>query len=118
MKKCLKIGITVLVVIIGCSFIFGSIDKKRALDNKRPIFVVRTAIYKYGGSKDYMGLGYKVIAFNTLCGYKEVKFGSWKMNINDFNQEVTDYCNKSSNIEDNIESKRLKIIVNMENLCE
>ena len=51
-----------------------------------------------------MGLGYKVIIFNTLCGYKEVKFGSWKMNINDFNQEVTDYCNKNSNIEDNIES--------------
>ena len=28
MKKGLKIGITVLVVIIGCSFIFRSIDKK------------------------------------------------------------------------------------------
>lgn len=51
-----------------------------------------------------MGLGYKVIIFNTLCGYKEVKFGSWQMNINDFNQEVTDYCDKNSNIEDNIES--------------
>lgn len=85
MKKGLKIGIIVLVVIMGCGIIFGSIDKKRALDNKRPIFVVRTAIYKDGG-------------------YKEVKFGSWKMNINDFNQEVTDYCNKNSNIEDNIES--------------
>lgn len=31
MKKGLKIGLTVLVVIIGCSFIFRSIDKKRAL---------------------------------------------------------------------------------------
>ena len=98
MKNGLKIGIIVLVIIIDCSFIFRSIDKKRALDNKRPIFVVRTTIYKDGGSKEYMGLGYKVIVFNTLCGYKEVKFGSWKMNINDFNQEVTDYCNKNSNI--------------------
>ena len=51
-----------------------------------------------------MGLGYKVIVFNILCGYKEVKFGSWQMNINDFNQEVTDYCNKNSNIKDNIQS--------------
>ena len=42
-----------------------------------------------------MGLGYKVIVFNTLCGYKEVKFGSWQMNINDFNQETTDYCSKN-----------------------
>lgn len=104
MKKGLKIGITVLVVIIGCSFIFRSIDKKRAEENKKPIFVIRTAIYKDGGSKEYMGIGYKVIVFNTLCGYKEVKFGSWQMNINNFNQEVTDYCNKNSNIEDNIES--------------
>ena len=95
MKKVLKIGIIVLVVIIGCGIIFGSIDKKRAIDNKRPIFAVRTAIYKDGGSKEYMGLGYKVIVFNTLCGYKEVKFGSWKMNINDFNQETTDYCLKN-----------------------
>ncbi len=95
MKKGLKIGIIVLVVIIGCGIIFGSIDKKRATDNKRPIFAVRTTIYKDGGSKGYMGSGYKVIVFNTLCGYKEVKFGSWKMNINDFNQETTDYCLKN-----------------------
>lgn len=99
MKKGLKIGITVLVVIIGCGIIFGSIDKKRALESKRPIFAVRTAIYKDGGSKDYIELGYKVIVFNTLCSYKEVKFGSWQMNINDFNQETTDYCDKNSNIE-------------------
>lgn len=95
MKKGLKIGIIVFVVIIGCGIIFGSIDKKRATDNKRPIFAVRTTIYKDGGSKEYMGLGYKVIVFNTLCGYKEVKFGSWQMNINDFNQETTDYCSKN-----------------------
>lgn len=99
MKKGLKIGITVFAVIIGCGIIFGSIDKKRATDNKRPIFVIRTAIYKDGGSKEYIGLGYKVIVFNTLCGYKEIKFGSWQMNINGFNQETTDYCDKNSNIE-------------------
>lgn len=104
MKKGLKIGIIVLVIIIGCSFIFRNIDKKRADENKKPIFAIRTAIYKDGGSKDYMGLGYKVIVFNTECGYKEVKFGSWKMNINDFNQEVTDYCNNKSTINDNIQS--------------
>ena len=61
MKKGLKIGIIVLVVIMGCGIIFGSIDKKRALDNKRPIFVVRTTIYKDGGSKEYIGLGLSLI---------------------------------------------------------
>ena len=69
--------------------------KKKALENKRPIFGVRTTICKDGGSKEYMGLGYKVIVFNTLCGYKEVKFGNLKMNINDFEQETTDYCSKN-----------------------
>ena len=84
--------------------LFLEVLKKKPLENKRPIFGVRTTICKDGGSKEYMGLGYKVIVFNTLCGYKEVKFGSWQMNINDFNQEVTDYCNKNSNIKDNIQS--------------
>ena len=91
MKKGLKIGIIILII-IGCGFIFRGIDKKRAEENKRPLFVVRTAIYKDGGSKEYIGLGYKVIAFNTLCGYKEVKFGNLKMNINDFEDETNAYC--------------------------
>lgn len=92
MKKGLKIGIIVLVIIIGCSFIFRGIDKKRAEENKRPLFVIRTAIYSDGGSKEYIGLGYKVIVFNTLCGYQDVKFGNLKMNINDFEDETHAYC--------------------------
>ena len=91
MKNGLKIGIIILII-IGCGFIFRGIDKKRAEENKRPLFVVRTAIYKDGGSKEYTGLGYKVIVFNTLCGYKEVKFGNLKMNINDFEDETNAYC--------------------------
>ena len=91
MKKGLRIGI-IIIIIIGCSFIFRGIDKKRAEENKRPLFVVRTAIYKDGGSKEYTGLGYKVIVFNTLCDYKEVKFGNLKMNINDFEDETNAYC--------------------------
>lgn len=48
MKKGLKIGIIIVIVIAICSFIFRGIDKKRADNNKRPLFMIRTAVYNDG----------------------------------------------------------------------
>ncbi|QUH26814.1 hypothetical protein [Serpentinicella alkaliphila] len=69
-----------LILIIWCSVF--SIDYVLTKNNLRPIFVVRTGIYKDGGTKEYMGLGYKVIKFNTLDGRKDAVIGTWKLNIN------------------------------------
>lgn len=45
-----------------------------AVFNISPIFSVRTAIYKDGGTRDYVGLGYKVINYNQLDGRTDVVF--------------------------------------------
>lgn len=52
MKKGLKIGIIVLVVIMGCGIIFGSIDKKRALNKGLYRLVKNVSVEKAGGSKE------------------------------------------------------------------
>lgn len=49
---------------------------------KRPIFMIRTSIYKDGGTKEYYGLGYKVIKCNTLSGDKKVTIGTYFMDYN------------------------------------
>ena len=38
---------------------------------KTPVFAINTKIYKDGGSKEYTGLGYKVIKYNQLQGLKK-----------------------------------------------
>ncbi len=53
-------------------------------NNKNPFFAINTSIYKDGGSKDYFGLGYKVIRCNTLTGDKNIHFGFYNINVNNF----------------------------------
>lgn len=55
---------------------------------ERPIFMIRTSIYKDGGTKEYYGLGYKVIKCNTLVGDKNVSFGSWALDYNCSNKSL------------------------------
>lgn len=51
------------------------IDYALAIFNVRPIFVVRTGIYKDGGTSVYRGWAYKVIDYNQLGnGRKDVVF--------------------------------------------
>jgi hypothetical protein len=45
--------------------------------------MIRTTIYKDGGTKEYLGLFYKVIKCNTLVGDKKVTIGTYFMDYND-----------------------------------
>ena len=45
------------------------------------IFVIPMMQYKDGGSKEYWGLGYKVIKCNTLAGDKSAHFGFYNLDI-------------------------------------
>jgi hypothetical protein len=71
MKKHLKVLIIFLAIL---PFIMIGTDYSLAQANKSPIFSVRTAIYKDGGTKTYVGLGYKIINYNELDGRKDVEF--------------------------------------------
>ena len=45
--------------------------------NVGPFFAIPTKTYKDGGTKEYVGLGYKVIKYNQLQGRRDKEFGTW-----------------------------------------
>ena len=100
MKEVIKVTLISLLVIILISFlvltilgvILYTIDKDRIENGQNPMYcIVSDSIYMDGGTREYYGLGYKVIKFHKINGYDETKIGSWFMNINDFNDEIEEY---------------------------
>lgn len=89
MKKYLKyIGIIIsLIVVIGIMFFV--IDFNRVKNEQNPIFCIRTRIYEDGGTREFLGLGYKVIDFHTINGFSETKIGSYFMKYEDFDDEIS-----------------------------
>ena len=100
MKETIKVTLISILVIILISvivlttlgIILYSIDKARIENGMAPLYCVASEnVYRDGGSREYYGLGYKVIKFNKLNGYNETKIGSWFMDISDFDDEVEEY---------------------------
>ena len=93
MKKVIKIICIVLGIIIMLGIIFFSIDNYRVSKGQTPIFCIKNpaGVIADGGTAEYFGLGYKVIDFNTLAGYDEIKIGTWFMKYEDFSSEMAEY---------------------------
>ena len=109
MKKGIKIFLIALEIIIILGLIFFGVDYNRVKNGDNPIFCIRNlaGIYMDGGTIEYFGLGYKVIDFNMLNGYDEIKIGSWFMKYKDFENEYNDYVSNTKvivNDYDNIPS--------------
>lgn len=71
-----------IMIVLGIWIAIFLIDFVCVKTINRPIFMIRTSIYKDGGTKEYYGLGYKVIKCNTLSGDKSVKLGTYFMKYN------------------------------------
>lgn len=73
---------TMLIFICAVLIIslFAFIDIIMLESNKQPIFCIEMLIYTDGGTKEYFGIGYKIIDYNKLGGYKGYKIGTWFMN--------------------------------------
>ena len=110
MKKGVKIVGIILGIIIALGIIFFAIDYNRARNNEQPMFCVQIDEVNDGGSKIYLGLGYKVIDFNTLSGFDDEKIGTWFMNYDDFNEERKIFDDKY-NKKQYLESKNISSIV-------
>lgn len=54
-----------------------TIDYLRSQKDQAPIFALNTVTYKDGGTKVYVGLGYKVIRYHVIEGRKDTDFGCW-----------------------------------------
>lgn len=88
MKKGIKIFAIILVTIIILGIVFFIIDYNRVKNSNTPMFCINTGTLRDGGSVEYLGLGYKVIDFNTLDGYNDMKIGTWFMNYDDLIEEL------------------------------
>ena len=110
MKKSVKIVGIILGIIILLGIIFFAIDYNRAKNNEQPMFCVQIDEVNDGGSKIYLGLGYKVIDFNTSSGFDDVKIGTWFMNYDDFNEEKQAYDEEFEKRQD-LEKKNIGLIV-------
>ena len=97
MKKGIKILLIILGVIIILGLIFFAIDYSRVQKQEKPIFCIQNpaGVIMDGGTIEYFGLGYKVIDFNMLNGYDEIKIGSWFMKYEDFENEFNDYISNT-----------------------
>ena len=93
MKRGIKVVLIILGVIIIFGLIFFAVDYNRVKNKEKPIFCIRNpaGISMDGGTIEYFGLGYKIIDFNRLNGYDEVKIGTWFMKYEDFENEYNNY---------------------------
>ena len=49
---------------------------------KGPIFSIPVKTYEDGGTKEYYGIGYKVIKYNQLQGRRDMEIGTYKLKYN------------------------------------
>lgn len=82
MSKPIKTIIICLSIIIFIALLFLTIDYFRLTNNEKPIFSISFGQYLDGGTKEYYGLGYKIIDYNVLDGYKGIKVGTWFLKYN------------------------------------
>jgi len=110
MKKIIRMILIIIAIIIILGVIFYIIDYNRVKTNKKPIFCILNQEVNDGGTKIYLGLGYKVIDFNTLTGFNKKKIGSYFMNYEDFNDEIEEH-NNNLNTENNINNEGITITI-------
>ena len=90
-KTKIIIIVTIVIILAILGTIFGCIDVNRLKKGQNPIFCINTQIMRDGGTKVYVGLGYKIIDFNTETGYDEIKVGLWGIRYEDYIDEIKEY---------------------------
>lgn len=94
MKKFFKIIGVILAIIVVLGIIFFTVDYSRVQKQEKPIFCILKDEANDGGTKIYLGLGYKVIDFHTLAGFDDIKVGTWFIDYDDFEEEMKIYETK------------------------
>lgn len=101
--------ILVFVLVLGSAIFIDTLSVSKF--NVGPFFALKTKTYNDGGTKEYMGLFYKVIKYAETKGRVDTVIGSWKLGYsveskdanvldlaldfnNDFNHSIHTYMNK------------------------
>lgn len=90
-KRFFKIIGVILAIIVVLGIIFLAVDYSRVQEQEKPIFCILKDEANDGGTKIYLGFGYKVIDFHTLAGFDDIKIGTWFMDYDDFEEEMKVY---------------------------
>ncbi len=110
MKKIIRMILIVILIIIILGVIFFIVDYNKVKNNEKPMFCILEQEVNDGGTKIYLGLGYKVIDFNTLSGFNKMKIGSYFMNYENFTDEIEEY-NNNLNTENNTRNDDITITI-------
>ena len=81
-KKIKKISTIVMIIIVVIGLLVTTdilLVTKRGVG---PFLAIRTKVYDDGGTKEYYGLGYKVIKYNQKVGRRDTVIGSWSIKYN------------------------------------
>jgi len=86
-KRIINVVFSIIIIII----IMVTVDYIRVTKyGYTPVFAVKTLELKDGGTKEYTGLGYKVIDYNEIQGRRDIEIGLWGMKRNSTPIEVAD----------------------------
>ena len=112
MSKKGKVLFIILGVIILVWIIFFMVDYFMVKNNRKPIFCILRSEVNDGGTKEYIGLGYKVIDFHKFQGenkyYDDIKIGTIFMKYEDFKDEYDFKDDNSYNNTNNMNKENLK----------
>ena len=81
-KKIKKISTIVMIVIIVIGVLVTTDILLVSKAHIGPFLAIRTKVYNDGGTKEYYGLGYKVIKYNQKVGRRDTVIGSWSIKYN------------------------------------
>lgn len=74
--------LTITIVVVCLIGLLSIIDIVRVTrNNKLPLFAINTKKYNDGGTKEYLGFGYKVIKYNNNKR-KDMVIGGWNLEYN------------------------------------
>lgn len=74
--------------------------------DKGPFFAIRTKTYNDGGTKEYYGLGYKVIKYHQVQGRRDKELGFWTLDYNTNALTVKDKDIATAYIDNSIDAYR------------
>ena len=81
-KKIKKISTIVMIVIIVIGVLVTTDILLVSKAHIGPFLAIRTKVYNDGGTKEYYGLGYKVIKYNQKVGRRDTVIGPWGIKYN------------------------------------
>lgn len=119
MKKKIIILFIIILCILSLSYIFKTVNYNRVKSNKKPILMLKIADFDDGGTKEYVGVGYKIVKCNILNGDKSIHIGGYNLKYSevckyensDFEKNVkiveTKKCNRIAKLYYSDENKKI-----------